>query len=81
LKTFADEADKGFILLTLGSLIKVSSMPEKTLQAFMDAFSKLPQKVICKWETKIPNNIPSNILLVDWLPQQDLLGIGDFFLK
>ena len=74
LKTFADEADKGFILFTLGSLIKVSSMPAKTLQAFLDAFSKLELKIICKWEAEIPTNLPTNILMVKWLPQQDLLG-------
>ena len=49
-------------------------MPEETLKAFMDAFAKLPLKVICKWESEIPKHLPTNILMVNWLPQQDLLG-------
>ena len=53
----------------------MSSMPKETLQAFMDTFSKLQQKVIWKWESEIPANVPSNIMMTKWLPQQDLLGI------
>ena len=40
----------------------------------MDAFRKLPQKVIWKWESEIPADVPSNIMMTKWLPQQDLLG-------
>ena len=33
-----------------------------------------------KWEAEIPHNLPSNIMMAKWLPQQDLLGMGcDFF--
>jgi glucuronosyltransferase len=50
-------------------------MPVETLQAFMSAFAKLPQRVIWKWEADVPVNVPSNIMMKKWLPQQDLLGI------
>jgi glucuronosyltransferase len=74
-QTFADEAKDGFIIFTLGSLVPVSEMPEEDLKAFMGAFAKIPRKVIWKWEAEIPANLPSNIMMTKWLPQQDLLGI------
>ncbi len=49
-------------------------MPKNIVDVFIRVFSKLPQRVIWKWEADIPENIPSNIMLVDWIPQQDLLG-------
>ncbi|XP_057375387.1 UDP-glycosyltransferase UGT5-like [Daphnia carinata] len=73
-KAFADEAKDGFIVLTLGSFVSVSSMPQELVDTFMRVFSKLPQRVIWKWEATIPANIPPNVMMVDWLPQQDLLG-------
>ena len=50
-------------------------MPEETLQSFMNAFAKIPQKVIWKWESEVPENVPSNVMMTKWLSQQDLLGI------
>jgi glucuronosyltransferase len=49
-------------------------MPKETVDTFFRVFTKLPQRVIWKWEADIPENIPPNIMMVDWLPQQDLLG-------
>ena len=79
-KTFADGAKNGFIVFTLGSLVPVSSMPEEAKMAFIGAFAKLPQKVIWKWEGEIPENIPSNVMLSSWLPQQDLLSINHVYI-
>lgn len=72
---FADEAQDGFIVFTLGSFVSVSSMPQDLVDTFMRVFSKLPQRVIWKWEANIPAKIPPNVMMVDWIPQQDLLGI------
>jgi len=49
-------------------------MPNETLQAFINAFAKLPQRVFWKWEAKKPENIPPNVMMTKWLPQQDLIG-------
>ncbi len=76
MKTFADEAKDGFIVFTLGSFVSVSTMPKETVNTFIRVFSKLPQRVVWKWEADIPQGVPSNIMMVDWLPQQDLLGIA-----
>lgn len=74
-KFVADCDENGFILFTLGSHIHGSSIPKEALQSFMNVFAKLPQKIIWKWENEAPENLPKNILLSKWLPQQDLLGI------
>lgn len=43
--------------------------------AFINAFKRIPQKVILRLEgdTSFAKNIP-NIHVADWLPQKDLLG-------
>lgn len=68
-------ADDGFIVFTLGSFVPVSSMPAELFQKFLKVFSRIPQKIVWKWEAKPPEDLPSNILMTHWLPQQDLLGI------
>ena len=73
-KSFADRADKGFIVFTLGSLVQVSKMPMKMRESFIRVFARLPQKVIWKWESSRPENVSVNVLMTSWLPQNDLLG-------
>jgi glucuronosyltransferase len=75
-KTFADTASNGFIVFSLGSAISMSAMPESLLQIFFKVFAKLPQSIICKWETdELHQDLPKNVMTTKWLPQQDLLGI------
>uniref|UniRef100_A0A3Q1ENP3 UDP-glucuronosyltransferase n=1 Tax=Acanthochromis polyacanthus TaxID=80966 RepID=A0A3Q1ENP3_9TELE len=38
------------------------------------AFAKLPQKVIWRYKGSRPDTLGNNTLLVDWMPQNDLLG-------
>jgi glucuronosyltransferase len=74
LQEFADGAENGLIVFTLGSNSRVSSMPVPIQETFLRVFSRLPQRIIWKWEKDGLSQIPDNVRLVDWLPQQDLLG-------
>jgi hypothetical protein len=49
-------------------------MPENVRKAFVEAFSKLEQKVLWKWETDSLPGQPNNVKLGKWLPQSDVLG-------
>ena len=49
-------------------------MPEKIRKTLVNAFSKLKQRVIWKWETETMPDLPPNVKLGKWLPQQDILG-------
>jgi len=64
----------GFILFSMGSALKGSTMPEKKRKMILGAFSKLKQKVLWKWETETMPDLPPNVKLSKWLPQQDVLG-------
>lgn len=65
----------GFVVFGVGSIIQMDEMPSEMLQVFIRVFSKLPQRVVWQWRGfNKPANLSDNILLVDWLPQQDLLG-------
>ena len=76
-KSLADKADDGFIVFTLGSNAQSSRMPERIRQAFVRTFARFPKlSVFWKWESNddAKKNFPDNVVPVDWLPQQDLLG-------
>lgn len=67
--------ENGFLVFAVGSVIQMNEMPPKLLTMFMHSFAKLPQRIIWQWKNfKNDMEIPSNILLSDWLPQQDILG-------
>uniref|UniRef100_A0A8C6U307 UDP-glucuronosyltransferase n=1 Tax=Neogobius melanostomus TaxID=47308 RepID=A0A8C6U307_9GOBI len=62
----------GVVLMSLGTL--VSKLPAHITEEIAVAFAQLPQKVIWRYLGKRPANLGNNTLLVEWFPQNDLLG-------
>lgn len=66
--------DEGFIYFSMGSALKAHTMPEEYRKVFLQTFAKLKQRVLWKWETETMDDLPKNVKLSKWLPQQDVLG-------
>ncbi|XP_077481087.1 UDP-glucuronosyltransferase 2B31-like [Stigmatopora argus] len=64
--------DHGFIIMSLGTLI--GKLPRDLADEIAATFAKLPQKVIWRYKGPKPSTLGNNTLLVDWMPQNDLLG-------
>ncbi|XP_026152032.1 UDP-glucuronosyltransferase-like [Mastacembelus armatus] len=64
--------DDGFIVFTMGSM--VSNMPMERAKHFFDAFRQIPQRVVWRYTGVLPEDVPKNIKLMKWLPQNDLLA-------
>lgn len=70
-----DAADEGVIYLSFGGTIKTSEMKREKLKLFFNVFAQLKQKIIWKWDSDvIPEDKPSNVHMLKWLPQSDLLA-------
>jgi len=41
---------------------------------FLRVFENINMPVIWKWDTDVAKDVPKNVLIKDWLPQQDLLA-------
>ena len=52
----------------------MTDMPSDMLNSFIQVFQQLPQRVIWQWKSSKGFDLGDNIMTVDWLPQQDLLG-------
>ncbi|XP_050299754.1 UDP-glycosyltransferase UGT5 isoform X2 [Anthonomus grandis grandis] len=75
LENFIDDSgDAGFIYFSMGSSVKASNMPEYFRALLMIVFRNLPQRVLWKYEDDDIHDLPSNVMLGKWLPQQDILG-------
>ncbi|XP_044039129.1 UDP glucuronosyltransferase 5 family, polypeptide G1 [Siniperca chuatsi] len=64
--------EHGVVVMSLGTL--VSALPREVTEAIAAAFAQLPQKVVWRLVGEKPSSLGNNTLLVDWLPQNDLLG-------
>ncbi|XP_063314335.1 2-hydroxyacylsphingosine 1-beta-galactosyltransferase [Pelobates fuscus] len=72
-KMWVDSVDEnGFVLVSFGAGVKYLS--EDIAHKLAGALAKLPQKVIWRFSGSKPNNLGNNTKLVEWLPQNDLLG-------
>lgn len=58
----------------MGSMIRGKSLPKQQLEAFQKAFSKLPYKVLWKWENETMPEKPNNIHIRHWMPQYEVLS-------
>ncbi|XP_045563925.1 UDP-glucuronosyltransferase 2C1 isoform X3 [Salmo salar] len=64
--------EHGVIIMSLGTL--VAQLPRDLTDELAAAFAQLPQKVIWRHKGDRPTTLGNNTLLVDWMPQNDLLG-------
>ena len=72
LAKWADEAEKGLIIFSMGSMI--SDMHPTKSKMLAGALSRLEQRVIWRYSGEIPENIGDNVKIMDWIPQNDLMG-------
>jgi UDP:flavonoid glycosyltransferase YjiC (YdhE family) len=74
-RDWVDGADQGVVLFSLGYTgFKPKDVPKHLISAFLEAFSKLKQRVIMRFDASLVEIIPDNVLIVSWFPQHDLLA-------
>ena len=69
-----DEGGHGVMLFALGVSLLPSQLPKAQIAAFFDAFRRLPQRVIMRMERPDDIEVPDNVLLRSFLPQQAILA-------
>ncbi|KAG7196862.1 hypothetical protein KM043_014498 [Ampulex compressa] len=74
LKNILDDAKEGFIYFSLGSNIKTQDLPKEVLSVFISAFAELPYTILWKYEVDNLPDMPDNLVLRKWLPQEAVLA-------
>ncbi|XP_057670660.1 UDP-glycosyltransferase UGT5-like [Diorhabda carinulata] len=72
MEKFISEAKHGVIYMSMGSTIRGDTFPKSKQMIFLNVFSRLPQRVIWKWESEMENK-PDNVMTTRWAPQKDIL--------
>ncbi|XP_029436869.1 2-hydroxyacylsphingosine 1-beta-galactosyltransferase-like [Rhinatrema bivittatum] len=67
-----DTQEHGFVLVSFGAGVKYLS--EDIGHKLAGALARLPQRVLWRFSGSRPKNLGNNTKLVEWLPQNDLLG-------
>lgn len=76
-----DSATDGVVYFGMGTNIKLSTTKNETQKAFMKCLGKLKQKVFMQWNEEIPADLPGNIVMAKWFPQQSILGKHKIFFR
>ncbi|CAH1985004.1 unnamed protein product [Acanthoscelides obtectus] len=74
LQKWINESTHGVIYMSLGSLLRGHTLPKDKREAIQKAFSRLPQRIIWKWENDTMEGQPKNAMLLKWAPQFDILS-------
>ena len=74
LKEYMDAHPEGVAYVSFGSVLKPSQMANEQKMVFIDAFRELKDTpIIWKWDDVL-DDIPGNVFVQKWLPQNDLLA-------
>ncbi|XP_056266202.1 2-hydroxyacylsphingosine 1-beta-galactosyltransferase [Pseudoliparis swirei] len=65
-------AEHGFVVVSFGAGVKFLS--QDIAHKLAGALARLPQRVVWRFSGVPPSNLGNNTKLVDWMPQNDLLG-------
>ncbi|XP_054737744.1 UDP-glucosyltransferase 2-like [Anastrepha obliqua] len=74
LQKFLDEAENGAIYFSLGTQVQSKDMAPEKLKVFLDVFRQLKQRVLWKFENDSIANLPKNVMIKKWMPQNDILA-------
>lgn len=72
IEEWLNSSKEDVVYFSLGSNIKGSILNDSTKAELTKAFSSLPYKVLWKIDHQV-NDLPKNVLIKKWLPQQDIL--------
>ncbi|XP_061379751.1 UDP-glucosyltransferase 2-like isoform X1 [Danaus plexippus] len=73
LQKIMDTAKDGVIYFSLGSLLKGRKIPSAVKKRFLNIFSELKQEIIWKFDEQM-TDLPKNVHIVTWAPQQSILA-------
>ncbi|KAG7309345.1 hypothetical protein JYU34_005292 [Plutella xylostella] len=73
LKQRMDESKYGVIFFSLGSIVNTQTISEEFKNNLLQVFASLKQTVIWKLDART-KNVPKNVVLVKWAPQQSILA-------
>ncbi|XP_044729429.1 UDP-glycosyltransferase UGT5-like [Chrysoperla carnea] len=74
LQKFMDSAPNGVIYFSLGSNLRSKDLSPVLRDTILKVFSKLPQKILWKWEDANLPGKPHNVFTQKWFPQSDILA-------
>lgn len=78
IEEFVKGGEEGFVYVSFGSAVVASGMPERLRNEIFEGFGALPKiRFLWRWpgNTKV-ENVPKNVMLRNWFPQQDVLADG-----
>ncbi|KRT84659.1 Glycosyltransferase, partial [Oryctes borbonicus] len=68
-----DNSPEGVVFLAFGTHVQVEKLPKEKIDAFLNTFSKIPYKVLLKYDGFLANK-PENVETVAWIPQRGVLA-------
>ncbi|KAJ4448917.1 hypothetical protein ANN_00309 [Periplaneta americana] len=71
IEDYLNASTEGVIYFSLGSMMQSETLPKITLQAFIDVFSRLPQRVL--WKIENISGLPENVKCASWFSQLEIL--------
>ena len=73
LQSYMDESYNGVILVSFGTM--VTELPTAVIRKLIKAFDTSDYNIIFKYtETGYVSNVPSNVRVMSWVPQNDILA-------
>ncbi|XP_072759090.1 UDP-glucosyltransferase 2-like [Anoplolepis gracilipes] len=71
---FLDGAKNGAVVISLGTNVNWKSIGLDKLKVVTQALSKLKQRVLWKLDIELPFEVPNNMMIVKWMPQNEILS-------
>lgn len=74
LKNYLDNATNGFIYFSLGTNVQSHLLTDEKIRIILDTLKELPYKILWKYASDDVPDIPENVKVMKWIPQQDVLS-------
>ena len=72
IEKFVNSSQEGVIVVSFGSWL--THFPQHIIDVLVTSFKRVKQRVIWKYNGPRPERLPSNVMLLPWIPQNDLLA-------
>lgn len=68
-----DSAENGIVYFSMGSTVRTANFDTNFINTIINSLSKINATFLWKYEEEL-KNLPKNIIIRKWLPQNSILG-------